>query len=86
MVWFTFLSITELIKLEKQVGFDLLLNESRVISTKRKKFNVVGVENAVTTAGDFEVTNGFNLVTGGPFTIASGHTVTVGSGETWTVV
>ena len=35
----------ELIKLEKQVGFDLLLNESRVISTKSKKFNVVGVEN-----------------------------------------
>ena len=48
--------------------------------------NVVGVENAVTTAGDFEVTNGFNLVTGGPFTIASGHTVTVNADETWTVV
>ena len=48
--------------------------------------NVVGIENHVTTAGDFTVTNGKNLVTGGPFTIASGHTVTVGSGETWTVV
>jgi len=48
--------------------------------------NVVGVENAITTAGDFEVTNGFNLVTGGPFTIASGHTVTVNADETWTVV
>ena len=48
--------------------------------------NIVGVENAITTAGNFEVTNGFNLVTGGPFTIASSHTVTVGAGETWTVV
>jgi hypothetical protein len=48
--------------------------------------NVVGVENAQTTAGNFTVTNGSNLVTGGAFTIASGHTVTVGSGETWTVV
>ena len=48
--------------------------------------NIVGVENHVTTAGNFTVTNGKNLVTGGPFTIASGHTVTVGSGETWTVV
>ena len=48
--------------------------------------NVVGVENAITTAGDFEVTNGFNLVTGGPFTIASSHTVTVNAGETWTIV
>ena len=48
--------------------------------------NIVGVENHQTTAGDFTVTNGKNLVTGGPFTIASGHTVTVGAGETWTVV
>ena len=48
--------------------------------------NVVGVENAQTTAGNFTVTNGSNLVTGGPFTIASSHTVTVGAGETWTVV
>ena len=48
--------------------------------------NIVGIENHVTTAGSFTVTNGKNLVTGGPFTIASGHTVTVGSGETWTVV
>ena len=48
--------------------------------------NIVGIENHVTTAGNFTVTNGKNLVTGGPFTIASGHTVTVGSGETWTVV
>ena len=48
--------------------------------------NIVGVENHVTTAGNFTVTNGKNLVTGGPFTIASSHTVTVGAGETWTVV
>ena len=48
--------------------------------------NVVGVENIQTTAGDFEVTNGKNLVTGGPFTIASSHTVTVNAGETWTIV
>ena len=48
--------------------------------------NIVGVENHVTTAGNFTVTNGKNLVTGGPFTIAAGHTVTVGAGETWTVV
>ena len=48
--------------------------------------NIVGVENHITTAGDFEVTNGKNLVTGGPFTIASSHTVTVNAGETWTIV
>ena len=48
--------------------------------------NVVGMENIRTTAGNFTVTNGSNLVTGGPFTIASSHTVTVGAGETWTVV
>ena len=48
--------------------------------------NVVGIENHITTAGSFTVTNGKNLVTGGPFTIASSHVVTVGSGETWTVV
>jgi len=48
--------------------------------------NIVGVENHITTAGSFTVTDGKNLVTGGPFTIASSHTVTVGAGETWTVV
>jgi hypothetical protein len=48
--------------------------------------NIVGVENHITTAGNFTVTNTKNLVTGGPFTIAAGHTVTVGAGETWTVV
>ena len=48
--------------------------------------NVVGMENIRTTAGNFTVTDGSNLVTGGPFTIASSHTVTVGAGETWTVV
>ena len=48
--------------------------------------NIVGVENAITTAGNFEVTNNMNLVTGGPFTIASTHVVTVGAGETWTIV
>jgi hypothetical protein len=48
--------------------------------------NIVGVENAQTTSGNFTVTNNMNLVTGGPFTIASGHTATVGSGETWTIV
>ena len=38
-------NFNELIKLEKEVGFDLLLNQSRVISKKSKKFNIVGVEN-----------------------------------------
>ena len=35
----------ELIKLEQEAGFDLLLNESRVISSGNNKFNLVGVEN-----------------------------------------
>ena len=35
----------KLLKLEKEVGFDLLLNESRVVSNKNKKFNIIGVEN-----------------------------------------
>jgi hypothetical protein len=48
--------------------------------------NVVGVENIRTTAGSFTVTDGSNLVTGGPFTIASTHVATVGAGETWTIV
>ena len=48
--------------------------------------NVVGVENIRTTAGSFTVTDGSNLVTGGPFTIASTHVATVGTGETWTIV
>ena len=48
--------------------------------------NVVGMENIRTTAGNFTVTDGSNLVTGGPFTIAAGHTVTVGADENWTVV
>ena len=48
--------------------------------------NIVGVENAQTTSGNFTVTNNMNLVTGSPFTIASGHTVTVGSGENWIIV
>ena len=34
----------ELIKLEQEAGFDLLLNESRVISSGNNKFNL-GVEN-----------------------------------------
>ena len=48
--------------------------------------NIVGVENAQTTSGNFTVTNNMNLVTGSPFTIASGHTASVGSGCTWVVV
>jgi uncharacterized protein len=35
----------ELLALEKEVGFDLLLNESRVISIGEDRFNIVGVEN-----------------------------------------
>jgi len=35
----------KLLELEKEVGFDLLLNESRVISKGKNKFNIVGVEN-----------------------------------------
>ena len=34
-----------LLKLEKNAGFDLLLNESRKLIIKNKQFNVVGVEN-----------------------------------------
>jgi len=35
----------KLLDLEREVGFDLLLNESRVISKGKNKFNIVGVEN-----------------------------------------
>ncbi len=35
----------KLIDLEKKAGFDVLLNESRVISNKGASFNLVGVEN-----------------------------------------
>ena len=35
----------ELLRLEKKVGFDLLLNESREISLGENKFNIIGVEN-----------------------------------------
>ena len=35
----------KLLELEKEIGFDLLLNESRIISLGENKFNVVGVEN-----------------------------------------
>ena len=35
----------KLLELEKESGFDLLLNESRVISKAENKFNIVGVEN-----------------------------------------
>ena len=35
----------KLLELEKESGFDLLLNESRVISKGENKFNIVGVEN-----------------------------------------
>ena len=34
-----------LLELEKEIGFDLLLNESRVISKAGGKFNIIGVEN-----------------------------------------
>ena len=34
-----------LLELEKEIGFDLLLNESRIISKTEGKFNIVGVEN-----------------------------------------
>ena len=39
------MNLEKLIELEKEVGFDLLLNESRVISKGENKFNIVGVEN-----------------------------------------
>ena len=35
----------KLLKIEKEAGFDLLLNESREISLENDKFNIVGVEN-----------------------------------------
>ena len=35
----------KLLEIEKEIGFDLLLNESRVISKGENKFNIVGVEN-----------------------------------------
>ena len=42
-VWKT--NFKKLLELEKEVGFDLLLNESRVIAKGENKFNIVGVEN-----------------------------------------
>lgn len=38
-------NFTELLKLQKECGFDLLLNESREIQIRNNKFNLVGVEN-----------------------------------------
>lgn len=38
-------NFNNLINLEKEAGFDLLLNDSRLISKKQAKFNIVGVEN-----------------------------------------
>ena len=35
----------KLLELEKEAGFDLLLNESRIISKGGNKFNIIGVEN-----------------------------------------
>ena len=38
-------NFNNLLNLEKEAGFDLLLNDSRLISKKQAKFNLVGVEN-----------------------------------------
>lgn len=38
-------NFNNLLNLEKEAGFDLLLNDSRLISKKQGKFNIVGVEN-----------------------------------------
>jgi len=38
-------NFNNLLNLQKEAGFDLLLNDSRLISTKQAKFNIVGVEN-----------------------------------------
>tara|TARA_B100000900_G_scaffold301590_1_gene260159 strand:- start:344 stop:1570 length:1227 start_codon:yes stop_codon:yes gene_type:complete len=38
-------NFNNLLNLEKEAGFDLLLNDSRLISKKQAKFNIVGVEN-----------------------------------------
>ena len=38
-------NFNNLINLEKEAGFNLLLNDSRLISKKQAKFNIVGVEN-----------------------------------------
>ena len=38
-------NFNNLLNLEKEVGFHLLLNDSRLISKKHAKFNIVGVEN-----------------------------------------
>jgi len=38
-------NFNSLIKLEKKAGFDLLLNESRLVSVDGSIFNIVGVEN-----------------------------------------
>ena len=38
-------NFNNLLNLEKEVGFHLLLNDSRLISKKQAKFNIVGVEN-----------------------------------------
>ena len=53
-----------LLELEKEIGFDLLLNESRVISKTEGKFNIVGVENwgAGRFAKDGDLDSAMNLV------------------------
>ena len=38
-------NFNNLLNLEKEAGFELLLNDSRLISKKQAKFNIVGVEN-----------------------------------------
>ena len=38
-------NLNNLIKLQKEIGFELLLNESRIIKIKDYKYNLVGVEN-----------------------------------------
>jgi hypothetical protein len=47
---------------------------------------VVGWENQITVAEDYEITSGNNMVSAGPITIDTGYTVTVPTGSRWVVV
>jgi len=65
----------KLLALEKEVGFDLLLNESRVISKGENKFNVIGVENwgAGSFNKDGDIVTAMNVVDDNLPTILLSH-------------
>lgn len=45
-----------------------------------------GHEHTATVTGNYTLSNGRNLISGGPITVNSGVVVTVESGANWTVV